>query len=89
MAKATKQLPQRIATVDQALAALGGDDRVAKWLRVDPHMIEEMRRHGYVHRDWCLHFLLSLQARGYDPQPSLFGLKSWRSIKMRGHGAAR
>ena len=36
MAKAQKQLPQRIATVDQAVAAMGGDDRVAKWLRIHP-----------------------------------------------------
>jgi hypothetical protein len=84
MAKARKQRPQRITTVDQALEALGGADRVATWLHVHPHEIEDMRRRGQVDRGFFAHFHLTLTALGHTPAPKLFGLKSWRAVTMPG-----
>ena len=84
MAKAQKQLPQRIATVDQALAAMGGDDRVAKWLRIHPSELDRMRCFGSVDRGFFAHFYVTLTALGHTPTPRLFGLKSWRAVTMPG-----
>jgi hypothetical protein len=84
LAKAQKQLPQRITTVDQALEAMGGDDRVAKWLRVHPSEIDRMRRAGCVDRGFFAHFHLMLTALGHTPAPKLYGLKSWRAVTMPG-----
>ena len=84
MAKAQKQLPQRITTVDQALEAMGGDDRVATWLHVPPSEIDGMRRRGHVDRGLFAHFYLTLTALGHTPAPKLFGLKSWRAVTMPG-----
>ena len=90
MAQAEKRLPRtrvsckRISTVDQALKAMGGEDRVATWLHVHPHEIDDMRRRGHVDRGFFAHFLVSLRALGYEPAPRLFGLKGWRTVIMPG-----
>jgi hypothetical protein len=87
MAKAEKRLPRarvknkRISTVDQAIEAMGGDDRVAKWLDVDKSYLDGMRRCG-IARGYFAHFFFSLTALGYTPTPKLFGLKSWRTVTM-------
>jgi hypothetical protein len=75
---------RRISTVDQAIEAMGGDDRVAKWLGTHKWEIDEMRQHGYVERGCFAHFYITLTARGYTPMPKLFGLRSWCQVTMPG-----
>jgi hypothetical protein len=75
---------KRISTVDQALEAMGGEDRVATWLQVHPHEMDDMRRRGKVERGWFAHFYVTLTALGHTPEPKLFGLKGWRDLTMPG-----
>jgi hypothetical protein len=43
-----------------------------------------MRHFGSVDRGFFAHFHLTLTALGHTPAPTLYGLKSWRSITMPG-----
>ena len=71
-------------TTHRGRAPLGGADRVATWLHVHPHEIEDMRRRGQVDRGFFAHFHLTQTALGHTPAPKLFGLKSWRAVTMPG-----
>jgi hypothetical protein len=74
--------PRTIRTVDEAIELLGGDARVAKWLRIDPSELDRMRHFGCVDRGFFAHFHLTLTALGHTPAPQLFGVKSWRIVIM-------
>jgi hypothetical protein len=76
MAKAQKQLPPRITTVDQALEAMGGDDRVATWLHVRSSEIDGMRHRGHVDRGWFAHFYVTLRRSATRRRPSCLGLRA-------------
>jgi hypothetical protein len=79
----------QVTTADQALAILGDDLRIAKWLRIDRSEVQRMRLAGIVDRGFFAHFFITLTASGYEPRPSLFGLKTWKTITMPGLKPAR
>jgi hypothetical protein len=63
---------------------MGGDDRVAKWLRIHPNELHRMRHFGSVDREFFAHFYVTPTALGHTPASRLFGLRSWRTVTMRG-----
>lgn len=73
---------QTIHTFDEAVEFLGGDKKVRDWLGLDPNHFSAMKCRAQPSRGFLLHFYLTLVARGADPKPSVFGLKTFDRLIM-------
>jgi hypothetical protein len=79
----------QIATVSDAVAIMGGDTHVARFLGVHRAEITRMRRGGAIDRGFFAQFFITLTRLGYEPAPALFGLRSWDTVTVPGGKSAR
>jgi hypothetical protein len=68
-----------VRTIDQVVAVYGGEKAFCRAFRLRKADIETWRQHG-VPRGHTLGLYLGLKARGAEPSPHLFGIKSWREF---------
>lgn len=59
-------MAKRIDTVQQCIAALGGPDKAAKFMRVGPTQISNMKKDGYITSAHHMRVYFFLESRGYD-----------------------
>lgn len=71
-----------IVNVKDALEVLGGVEAVASWLGATSDALLMMRHRGYIARGYHLHFYLTLQSRGFEIAPELFGLTTFDRLIM-------
>lgn len=83
MVKRTRKPRMRkISTFDEAVTFLGGDRVVRDWLGIEQRHFATMKCRKQASRDVLLHFYLTLRDRGADPEPAVFGLKSFDRLIM-------
>jgi hypothetical protein len=75
MTKATKRLPRKISTVDQAVRAFGGIEACAEAFHTTADLVQQWRKW----KDWpCAIYLglyLGLIERGFNPSPRQFKVR--------------
>ena len=73
-----------LQTVSEIIDRLGGDQSVAKWLRVPRDDVRRWIALGEIGRGYALHVYVSLQAAGYAANPMCFGVAEWSDLMHPG-----
>jgi len=81
---------QRVATIKEAIAALGGPAKAAKWAGIKPSAVSMWIARGFIWPGYHLRLFIELRQRGYEVDPKLFELTDDQAkVLMSGYQAER
>jgi hypothetical protein len=63
-----------ITSIDDLIAALGGDTEVADWLGISQPAVGMWKSRGHIGSGWHLRLLAECRRRGLTVDPQVFGL---------------
>lgn len=64
----------QINSIDDLVAALGGDSEVAAWLGISQPAVAMWKSRGHIGSGWHLRLVAEIRRRGMTVDPNVFGL---------------